>query len=118
LLSSSIKYLRLTVYPHLVSWEEMDTVAMHAARIGGAFPGFQSGINAIHRDDSNKRVVILTVFNRVVNEDSGLRFKVLIPVSHTDCVDQRLNLLGSSVATLVESSEIVITTVGTYCIGL
>jgi hypothetical protein len=93
----------------------MDTVAMHAAKIGGAFPGFQSGINAIHRDNSDKRVVIMTVFNRVVNEDSGLRFKVLIPVSSTDCVDGRLNLLGSSVETLVESSEIVITTVGTYC---
>jgi hypothetical protein len=92
----------------------MDTVGMHAAKMFGSFPGFRSGINAIHRDDSKKRVVILTVFNRVVHEDSGLRFKVLIPVSHTDCVDGRLNLLGSSVETLVESSEIVITTVGTY----
>jgi hypothetical protein len=93
--------------------KEMDATALHAARIANLYPGFQSGINAIHKDNSDKRVAILTVFNRVVAEDSGLRFKVLIPVSPTDCVDGRVNLFGSSVEMLVKYEEIVITKVRT-----
>jgi hypothetical protein len=89
----------------------MCTVSMHAAKIANAFPGFESGINAVHRDHSDKRVAILTVFNRNIDEDSGLRFRVLMPVAQTELVDGRVNLLGRSVETLLESSEIVITKV-------
>ena len=91
----------------------MESIATHAEKIANLFPGFQSGITAAHRHNSNNRVVILTVFNRVVDEDSGLRLKVFIPVSHTDCAFDRVNLFGSSVETSVKNNEIIITKVKT-----
>jgi hypothetical protein len=90
----------------------MNTIATHAAKIANSFPGFRSGINAVHRDTSDRRVAILTVFNRVIDEDSGLRFKVLLPVSDIDWVaGGGVNLLGSSVEKFVKFHEIVITKV-------
>jgi hypothetical protein len=92
--------------------KEMNTIATHAAQIANSFPGFQSGINAVHRDTSDRRVAILTVFNRVINEDSGLRFRVLLPVSDIDWVDGGgINLLGRSVEKFAIFHEIVITKV-------
>ena len=89
----------------------MNHVAAHAEKLSHGFLGFKSGISAVQKDSSNKRVAILTVFNRVTAEDSGLRFKLLIPVSEIDCVDGRVNLLGRSVETMVQCNEIVITKV-------
>jgi hypothetical protein len=57
----------------------MQSVAEHAAAISQAFPGFDSGITTIRRTKVPSRLVILTVFNRVVKDDPGLRFKILVP---------------------------------------
>jgi hypothetical protein len=89
----------------------MNTVSMHAAKIAQSFPGFESGIHATHRDNSDKRVAILTVFNRIIDQDSGLRVKVWMPVSDVDFVDGRVNLLGRAVEKITTADEIVITQV-------
>jgi hypothetical protein len=96
------------MFPECTQHVAMDTVSAHAASIAQTFRGFQSGIKTVRRDNSDRRVAILTVFNRVVNEDSGLRVKILIPVALTDLVDGRVNLLGNAAQALAKSEEIVI----------
>jgi hypothetical protein len=72
-----------------------NTVAAHAASIINQYPGFAKGIPAAHRYNGRKKAVIISVFNRDIDEDSGLRFKVLLPDGQVDTVEGRLNLFGA-----------------------
>jgi hypothetical protein len=81
----------------------MQSLSAQAASLGDPFSGFDVGLGALRRDLSQKLVIVVTVFNRVVEEDSGLRFKVIVPVSvaHREGM---VNLLSTSL-----SDEVVVT---------
>jgi hypothetical protein len=82
----------------------MTSVAAHAALLGAPFAGFDTGLCVTHRDDAKRIVIVATVFNRVIHEDSGLRFKVSLPMSLPDSSTALMvNLLSDS-----EQEEIVI----------
>jgi hypothetical protein len=76
----------------------------HANTITSTLPGFQEGVHAVCRDNSPKIVVLVTVFNRVVEQVSGLRFKVELAASGTLSIDGSVNLLSN-----LTEQEIVIT---------
>jgi hypothetical protein len=76
----------------------MQSVKAHAALLSAPFAGFDTGLCVTQRDDSKRIVIVATVFNRVIHEDSGLRFKVSLPMSLGDskmCAGM-VNLLSDS----------------------
>jgi hypothetical protein len=85
----------------------MQSVGAHAALLAAPFAGFDAGLCVMQRDDSKRIVLVATLFTRVIHEDSGLRFKVSLPMSILDskvCGSRNpVNLLSDS-----EQEEIVV----------
>jgi hypothetical protein len=86
----------------------MQSVEAHAKMIAESFPGFNTGVMALRKDTSKKIVAVVTVFNRIVNEDPGLRFKIDIPVSGEDRVGGIMNIFGKTAEEAMGSREIMI----------
>jgi hypothetical protein len=87
----------------------MQSIETHASLIADSFPGFTKGLSNLRKVREPKIILLLTVFNRVINEDSGLRLRIEIPVSSVEEVDGRINLFSKSVEDVLRSKEVVIT---------